>query len=240
MPKIRKVIDHTDNYYTKIDKLFDLPMRLICVGKSQLSGKTTIILNLLLNEDFNYRKYFKGEDMYIISNNKLDNKLRILMEEFEVPSANYMPFNEYILDTLYDELEDKFIDETTDGGKPRNRIIVFDDVAYSGQLKDKQAGILTKILMNGRHLNLSSIITSQKFSLIQTGIRSNVSGAILFNTNAKELELIADDFNYYDNKKDFIKLFRETTKEKNSFMVVNFSNDNCDLYMNSEFEPIRK
>ena len=94
--------------------------------------------------------------------------------------------------------------------------------------------------MNGRHLNLSSIITSQKFSLIQTGIRSNVSGAILFNTNSKELDLIAEDFSYYDNKRDFVKLFRSTTKEKNSFLVVNFSNDNCDLYMNSEFEPIGK
>jgi len=55
----------------------------------------------------------------------------------------------------------------------------------------------------------------------------------------KELELIAEDFNYMGNKKDFIKTFRELTKKPRSFMVINFSNKPEDMYMNSEFEPIK-
>jgi len=68
--KILKVRDKNDSYYTPIERLFDLPMRLLINGKSQLSGKTTIILNLLLNPTFGYDKLFDGEHIYIVSNNK--------------------------------------------------------------------------------------------------------------------------------------------------------------------------
>ena len=43
--QILKIRDKTDSYYTKLKDIFDLPMRLVIVGKSQLSGKSTIILN---------------------------------------------------------------------------------------------------------------------------------------------------------------------------------------------------
>jgi hypothetical protein len=42
MPKhleIYKVIDKADNYYTKKDLIFDLPLRIGIIGASQRSGK---------------------------------------------------------------------------------------------------------------------------------------------------------------------------------------------------------
>ena len=71
MPKILKIIDKTDKYHVK-HKLFDLPFRLLINGKSQLSGKTTLILNLLLNPEFGYDKLFKGENIFIVTNNALN------------------------------------------------------------------------------------------------------------------------------------------------------------------------
>jgi len=236
--KMKKVIDKTDSYYTKIPKFFDLPMKILINGKSQLSGKSTTILNLLLNEDFPYHKLFDGDDIYIVSNNKLDNKVKILVDVKEIPLTNIMTYNETELESLYEELEDKFMEETMDGGKPNNRIIIFDDVGYSGSLKNKQFGIVTKMIANGRHLNLSQIYTSQRFSMVNTTLRTNITGAILYSTSLKELELIADDMNYLDSKRKFIKLFREATKEKHSFLVVNFSGEQDELYLNSNFEPI--
>jgi len=237
--KMLKVIDKTDSYYTKIPKFFDLPMKILINGKSQLSGKSTTILNLLLNEDFPYHKLFEGDDIYIVSNNKLDNKVKILVDVKEIPLTNIMSYNEAELEALYEELEDKFMEETMDGGKPNNRIIIFDDVGYSGNLKNKQFGIVTKMIANGRHLNLSQIYTSQRFSMVNTTLRTNITGAILYSTSLKELELIADDMNYLDSKRKFIKLFREATKEKHSFLVVRFSGDPNELYLNSNFEPIQ-
>lgn len=239
MPKknILKVRDKTDSYYTEMGKLFNLPFKLLINGKSQLSGKTTIILNLILRNAY-YRDKFDGENIFIVSNNKLDNKLKILMEQKDIPKANFMKYDEDELEILYDQLEDEFLEEVNDKKKPSNRLIIFDDVAYSGNLKNKTAGMISKIVMNGRHLCLSSIFTTQKFSLVSTGVRTNLTGAILFNTSQKELEIIADDFNYLPKKSQFIQMFRDATKEKNSFLVVNFSNKGNEMYLDSSFEPI--
>ena len=76
-------------------------------------------------------------------------------------------------------------------------------MAYSGNLKNKTTGIVSKLVMNGRHANISTIFTTQKYSLISTGVRSNVTGAILFGNSAKELELMTEDYNYLNDRKLF-------------------------------------
>ena len=232
---ILKVKDKTDSYYTALKDIFDIPMRLIIVGKSFLSGKSTVILNLLLRDNF-YKNHFEGEDIYIVSNNKMDNKMRILKEEKDVPSDHFVEFSEPNLEAIYEEVEEKVMEAVTDGKKPPNSLIVIDDVAFTGALKEKVNGTLSRIACNGRHINLSMIITAQKYSQISTVIRTNVSGAILLANSAKELDLMADDLNYLDSKKDFIRMYRKATKGKNEFMVVSFSND--DIYLDSKFKPI--
>jgi len=131
------------------------------------------------------------------------------------------------------------MEEMEDNGKSTNKLIIFDDVGYSGNLKNKNFGIITKLAANGRHLNLSQIYTSQRFSMVSTNLRSNLTGAILFSTSMRELELISDDMNYLDKKKDFVSMFRRETDEPRSFLVVNFSNKDG-LYMNSKFKTINK
>ena len=142
------------------------------------------------------------------------------------------------VDEIFDDLEE--VEEELLDNNVQQRLIIFDDCAYSGSLKNKQAGIVNKILMNGRHLNLSSIITSQKYSLISTGVRSNCTGAVCFNTNQKELELIAEDHSYLEKKSQFISLFRSATKEKNSAMIINYSNPPEQMYQNINFEVLKQ
>ena len=232
---ILKVKDKTDSYYTHLKDIFDIPFRLIIVGKSFLSGKSTVILNLLLRDSF-YKDHFKGEDIYIISNNKMDAKMRILKTEKDIDSSHFMEFSEENLEMIYEEVEEKVLAEVADGKKPPNSLIVLDDVAFTGALKEKVNGTLSRIVCNGRHINLSIIVTSQKYSQLSTVIRTNASGAILFGNSAREVEAMADDLNYLDSKKEFVKMFRKATKGRNQFMAVSFSND--DIYMDSEFKPI--
>ena len=236
---ILKVRDKNDSYYTPIENLFDLPFRLLINGKSQLSGKTTIILNLLLSPEFPYFGKWEGDNIYIVSNNKLDNKLDMMAKKLDIPESNRMMFDEDHLDILYDDWEESFKEETMDGGKPDNRLVIFDDCGYSGSLKSyKKQNIVDKMICNGRHMNLSQIYTSQRFSQVSTTLRTNLTGAILFNTSAKELDLITEDMNYMAKSKDFIEMFRRETKEPRSFIVVNFSNPPEALYMNQFFQPI--
>ena len=236
MPKILKVKDESDNFHKPMPT-FDIPFKILINGKSQLSGKTTIVLNILLNPHFGYHDRFKGDNIYIVSDNKLDNKLKMLAEFKLIPETNIMGYDEYVLDQLYDTIEEQFIEEKEEKNI-QNRLIIFDDVGYSGNLKNKDFGIISKLVANGRHLNLSQIYTSQRFTMISTTVRSNITGAILFNTSSKELELIAEDFNYMIKKNSFIEMFRRETKEPRSFLVVNFTNKES-LYMNSNFETIK-
>lgn len=233
--KILRVNDTTDSYYTKKKDIFDLPFRLLIVGKSFLSGKSTVILNLLLREKF-FKNDFKGENIFIISNNAMDNKMRILKTEKDVDPHNFMEFSESNLEAVYEEVEERALEAISEGKKPPNSLIVIDDVAFSGGLKEKMNGTLSRIFCNGRHINLSVIVTAQKHSQLSTTMRANASGAILFSNSMNEVEAMAQDFNYLDSKKEFVKLFRETTKKRNSFLVVNFSED-C-IYQDSEFKPL--
>lgn len=238
--KILKVRDKSDGYYTPVDRLFDVPFKILINGKSQLSGKTTIILNLLLNPVFGYDKMFDGSDIYIISNNKLDNKLKIMSDKLDIPEDNRQEFDEDYIEMLYEDIEDEFIEDTSEGRKPKNKLIIFDDCGYSGSLRSYNKGnIIDKLICNGRHLNLSQIYTSQRFSQCSTCLRTNLTGAIMFSTSMKELELISEDFNYMANKKDFIKMFRDETKKPRSFLVINFSNKPEEMYLDSEFQPIK-
>tara|TARA_R110001599_G_scaffold145728_3_gene328363 strand:- start:219 stop:932 length:714 start_codon:yes stop_codon:yes gene_type:complete len=235
MPTILKVKDAADKYHKSMP-VFDIPFKILINGKSQLSGKTTVVLNLLLNPQFGYHDKFDGDDIYIISDNKLDNKLKMLAEYKEIPDTNVMPYDEGVLDHLYDTIEELFTEEKEEK-RIKNRVIIFDDVGYSGNLKNKNFGIISKLVANGRHLNLSQIYTSQRFSMISTTVRSNLTGAILFNAPSKELELISEDFNYLMDKKTFLTMFRRETKSARGFLVINFTNKKS-LYMNDDFESI--
>ena len=238
--KILKVRDKNDSYYTPVDRLFDLPFRLLINGKSQLSGKTSVILNLLLNPQFGYSNYFEGDDITIVSNNKLDNKLSMMADKLDIPDENRIEFDEDHLQILYEDMEEQFQEDVGEGLKPKNKLIIFDDCGYSGSLRSYNKGnIIDKMICNGRHLNLSQIYTSQRFSQCSTCLRTNLTGAIMFSTSMKELDLISEDFNYMSTKKEFIKMFRETTKIPRSFLVINFSNPPDEMYLNTEFEPIK-
>ena len=232
---ILKIKDKSDSYYTHLKDIFDIPFRLVIVGKSFLSGKSTLILNMLLRDKF-YKDHFDGENIYIISNNKMDNKIRILKQEKEIPNDNFMEFSEPNLERIYEKVEEDCLEAISENEKPVNALIILDDVAFSGDLRAKMNGTLSRIFCNGRHCNLSCIVTAQKHSQLSTTIRSNASGAILFSNSAKEVESMAEDYNYLNSKKDFVKMFRKATKERNSFLVVNFSSD--DIYLNSKFKKI--
>jgi hypothetical protein len=163
--------------------------------------------------------------------------MRILKTEKDVDAHNFMEFSEANLEAVYEEVEERALEAISEGKRPPNSLIVIDDVAFSGGLKESERkGTLSRIFCNGRHINLSVIVTAQKHSQLSTTMRSNASGAILFNNSMNEVEAMAQDFNYLDSKKEFVKLFREATKGRNQFLVVNFTEDA--IYQNSEFKPL--
>lgn len=242
MPKtlsIYKVKDEAETYYTKKDLIFDVPFRLLIVGKSQLSGKSNILVNLLLRDEF-YNKDFDGSNIFLVSPSITnDEKLKKIIKVKEIPEENlFLEYDEDVIKELYKILQDEYEEAKANGDKPQNKLIIFDDASYDGDLKSKKHGIINKIFSNGRHIMLSAIITSQKYSDILTSCRLNCNGAIIFNTNNRELEMIEADHNYLETKKEFMKMFRNVMNEKHSFLVVNYTNPKEQRYLDKIFDVI--
>ena len=240
--EIFKVKDKNEKHHIKKGRMFDVPFRLLVVGKSQ-SGKSNIAVNLLLQEDTRlYKDVFQGEDIYIFSPSaKSDYKLKTLIEEKEIPKENiFGGYDEDVIEALYELVKDEYEEAIQEGEKPIPKLFIFDDMSAGGSLKAKTNGIIAKIFMNGRHIMLSSLVTAQKFSDIPTSARENATGAIFFSCSNKQLELIENDFNYMKTKNDFREMFRDATNEPYSFFVVNLSNPLDSRYMNKNFQPIRK
>jgi hypothetical protein len=180
--------------------------------------------------------------MYLVSPSlATDQKLQHLVKYKEIPDTNLMEeYDEEVLETLYKNLEEQYKDEVADGEKkPANKILVLDDCSFSGALKAKMNGIINKVAMNGRHINLSLLITAQKYTDVSTGIRENLSCLIAFDMSQKQLELVGADHNFFHSKKMFFKLFHDHIKERHDFIVVNYSaKDKASRYMDKTFDVI--
>lgn len=237
--KILKMRDKGEKHYTHKPMLFDIPFKIIVVGRSQLAGKTNLLGNLLLRKEY-YLDDFKGEDIYLVSpSTAVDAKLAAIIEEKEIPSMNVLPdYDEEVLQMVYEMIEEEYQEAVDEKRAPPNKLVIFDDMSFGGKLKSKVHGVMAKLFCNGRHINCSTIVTAQKYSDILTTCRENTTGAVLFSSTEKQLDLMADDHNYKDSKAEFKKMFREATKAKHSFLVVNYSNDPEHRYLDSEFRPI--
>lgn len=233
------VKDDNESYHYKRKRIFDVPFRLLITAKSG-AGKTNLLVNLICRNEF-YNKDFDGENIFIVSpslNN--DDKIVKMIKFKEIPKCNlFSKYSDDILDALYSNIQDEYENDISEKKKPEHYLMIMDDVAYSGFLRKSK--MVNKMYMNGRHINLSTIVIAQKFSDISTSIRENVTGAILFNCSNKQLELIANDYNYIPNgsRQDFIRMFRENVKEKYDYLIVNFSNNLHELYLDKDFEPIK-
>jgi hypothetical protein len=243
-----KMKDPAEGYRVSKGDFPDLPMRMLIIGKSQLAGKTSLIGNFFLRpyDDTDvgakdcYMKDFPGRNIYIVCpSTELDGKWGNIIKDKKIPDGNiFRHYDEQELTQLYGKLENDFNEAVGGGRKPEQTVVILDDCSFSGALKDKMHGVLTRIACNGRHCLVSMVITAQKYSQVLTTLRENTTAALFFECSNKQLDLIIEDHATIA-KKDFIKMFRASTYERHTYMVVNYSNPPDRRYLNSNFAPIK-
>ena len=240
MPRILKVKDDSDKFH-KAMPTFDIPFQLLINAKSQVSGKTTIVLNLLLNPQFGYADKFDGEDIYIISDNKLDNKLKMLAEYKEIPESNIYggDFDSGLLDTLYENLVEDYQEDIDEKKKPTHKLIILDDLSFSGSFASR-FNVLAKLYQNGRKYLVNVICLAQYYKQVTSAIRMNSSGIAVWRTPNTQLEAFESEHNYLRNgKKAFIGMYKDHVVERTDFMIINYSNSSKELYLDKDFEVIK-
>lgn len=236
---VYKMKDKTDKFTVKKSPMFDLPMRLLMIGRTGC-GKSNLLGNLLLRPEM-YRDDFLPENIYIFSGSlKGDVKLHTIIEQLEIPESNlFDSFDEEVGHIIYDDIVEKFNDAVEAKEKPEQSLIIFDDLGFTNlQNKATKNSILDRIFCNGRKYLISTITLNQKLTQLSTTAREQCSGLVLYQCTNKSLDLVEADFNYLDDKKQFRKMIRDNTESKHNYIVVNFS-QSPNIYQNEDFESIK-
>ena len=240
--KLYKMIDKTDSNTTSKDIIDNVPFRMIICGRSGL-GKTSLIGGLLLLPNF-YANDFDGERCYLFSPMKNDFKMNVIAGEDgkDIPEGNiFTEYDDDTLNTVYDFLVDEYEENLANGVKDKkklNSLIVLDDMSFDGSLKAGNFNAINRVFMNGRKHLISIIISSQKYSQISTGQRSNATSIFFYNSAMKERELFEADNNYLQSKKQFFKMLDDNLKGKRDWIYVNYSNEKDKFYLDKDFNVI--
>lgn len=209
------------------------PFRWVIIGPSG-SGKSNLIKNIAFNF---YKKYF--DEIYIFIMSKDD---AIEYEKLS-HSARISKKTQIITKIDLDEIGELYFDIEEDNAykKSKDRILfVFDDAIIDNISNHYKKNIIDRLFVAGRHANVSTIISTQKYKMLNANMRmTNANVVTVFNSNAKELQQIADEHNNLLNTNDMYEMLKELTKERFSFMTIDYTKKNLhDRFRNKEFKSI--
>jgi DNA polymerase III delta prime subunit len=189
------------------------------------SGKTTLILNLICKRGKMYNKKF--DKIFVFSPSLLtlkDNPFEDLPEE--------QMDTELTEENLTNALED-----IRESGE--KCLFILDDVVNDMKKSSAIQTLLSKMLMNRRHLagaggSCSFIITTQVYNKIPAPIRKTASHIIIFHTkNKKELDTIFDELIIIPQK-DFYEILKYCFDKKNHFLYID-TNKSYDKMFHKNF-----
>ena len=105
-------------------------------------------------------------------------------------------------------------------GRERKILIVFDDM-IAGMINNKKLNpIVTELFIRGRKLNVSIVFITQSYFKVPKDVRLNSTHFFIMKIlNKGELQQIALNHSSDIDFKDFMKIYKECTKEPYSFLV---------------------
>ena len=105
-------------------------------------------------------------------------------------------------------------------GRERKILIVFDDM-IAGMINNKKLNpIVTELFIRGRKLNISIVFITQSYFKVPKDIRLNSTHFFIMKIlNKGGLQQIALNHSSDIDFKDFMKIYKECTKEPYSFLV---------------------
>ena len=201
-----------DDMTTKNDNT-DWPYRKFIIGPSG-SGKTNYLLNSIQKDNNIIDK------IYLYAKDLEEPKYQLFFKKREQAGAKNLKdasaFIEYSnnMDDIYDDIEDY-------NKKRKKVLIVFDDM-ISHVISNKNAQqVLQELFIRCRKLNIPLCFLSQSYFSVPKDVRLNCSHYVIFKLNNKrELQNIAINHSADFDYKDFIKIYRDFTKEPYNFLTI--------------------
>ena len=109
----------------------------------------------------------------------------------------------------------------TQRGKIKN-LIVFEDMIADVKDNKKLQAIMEEMFIRCRKLNISLAFITQSYFSVAKDVRLNLNHYLIMKRNSKiELENIATDHSADIDYQDFMKIYRECTKEPFNVLTIN-------------------
>lgn len=190
------------------------PFQLVMVAPTN-TGKSTVLVNLLKRKQFGYADYFKR--VRVFSKSLLTDGIWAVLTDEQLGDS----YEEYNADRLLKDWEEQKKAVEKDGRDAHPELWIFDDMAAELMNRGGKPTPIMSLYMRARHTNISVVVTSQKYRLITSAVRTNARWMILFNiTNQAELKQIYEELGIEDNYKEMRNLFRAAWKHSR-FSFVN-------------------
>jgi cytidylate kinase len=194
IPKKFLIKQHNPNFHIHGLKI---PFRMLIIGNSG-AGKTQTLLNIIHNMDGTFNNIFiitknKDEPLYNFLEEKLGNKGLVISEGVENAPD---------------------LDEDID--KKDQTLIVMDDLVL-----EKNQSALEEYFIRARKLNCSLIYISQSYYRVPRIIRQNLNYLIVKQVSSlKDLYRIMGEYTLGVEKDALKKLYENSTREKQDFLLV--------------------
>ena len=105
--------------------------------------------------------------------------------------------------------------------RKRKKLIVFDDMIADIMGNKKFQAIIKELFFRCRKLNVSLVFITQSYCSVPKDVRLNSAHYLMMKINSRiELQNMATDHSADIDYNDFIKIYRECTKEPYNFLTI--------------------
>ena len=159
--------------------------------------------------------------MYLYAKDVEEPKYQLLIKKREQAGIkNSEDKNAFI---KYSNNMDNIYDDINDYNKKRKRkvLFVFDDMISHVMSNKKAQQVLKELFIRCRKLNISLCFLTQSYFSVPKDMRLNCTHYVIFKLNNKrELQNIAINHSADIDYKDFVKIYRDCTKEPYNFFTI--------------------
>ena len=174
------------------------------------SGKTNLLINLLYNENFNYKAFYE-DILYISPTIENDDTGRAVMKDEDITKiTDQLNELDLILESIVEIQKAKLKEERT------HTLVILDDCL--GLIKTVGQSYFATLCSKYRHWLCSLWVTTQNFRSLPPTTRYNATSYIIFRTNnKKELGKMEEEF---EGNYPFFEIYQMATKDKYNFLYL--------------------
>ena len=207
------VNNNNEEHNEKWSYILDHPYRIIIIGGSA-SGKTNTLFNLI-----NKRKDI--DQIYLYAKDLSEKKYEYLIKNRENAVIKHLNDSKTFIECS-NTMDDVY--ENIDNYNPKRKrkiLIAFDDMIAGIMTNKKFQSIIKELFIRCRKQNISRVFITQSSFSVPKDVRLNSTHYLIMKTNNKrELQNIAINHSADIDYQDFIKIYRECTKEPYNFLTI--------------------